>query len=670
MTLSKHTYMAVEFILILVTACGLHTNALAEESNLNSEDLFEMSLENLMEIEITSSARRPQSLSRASRAVYIITAEDIRQAGPVRIEDLFRLVPGMDVFQTKGLVSYVGSRGYAKWNNERMQVLLDGRPLYDPFLGGSLFYLNPVFLENIERIEVIRGAAGVTWGVNAMNGVINIITKKAADTQGGLVSGSLGNNQMRNGFIRYGAADGPLSWRTTIGNFSNNGFALENGEPIQDNYDAFQMTGRGEYKLNENETLTFSGGHQNAWSNSERLQYMNFIWDKVLDDGSTWQIHWAESYIFRNNKTIYFSSSNDWLFSQVNFRSREEIFEIQRNFTHGNHNIVWGADYTRDIYRSSSRNDQEITIPDDFENDQGSAFIEDEITLADNLWFTVGYRGHYNELTHYDWAGNVALVWEFSPKHFLRSAISKSFRRPTMWQEFRTGPVKYDGFRINGEGNDSLRNERMISYEIGYRGQFTDNFSLNIEGYLNKDKDMMALSKGLLQESQPWLPGSDWVESDWYDHWNNTYDVTTYGIETSFEWKPADWWLMRGFHTYLHQTKRNQLTNWRSGETEIILSPKHRVGLTNRFKLDDSTTLNTQLYWTDTATPYYEYIQGKPYWRLDIRLAKRCFNDRAEIAVGALNLLDRNHYEGGYDWGTNRYNEVPRQFYIQFFCSF
>lgn len=163
------------FLLSTALAC---TAAEAEESLSTQPDLFELPLEALMEIEITSSARRPQSISRASRAVYIITAEDIRQAGPTRIEDLFRLVPGMDVFQTKGLVSAVGSRGYVKWNNERMQILLDGRPLYDPYLGGALFYLHPIFLEEIERIEVIRGSAGVAWGVNAMNGVINIITKK------------------------------------------------------------------------------------------------------------------------------------------------------------------------------------------------------------------------------------------------------------------------------------------------------------------------------------------------------------------------------------------------------------------------------------------------------------------------------------------------------------
>jgi outer membrane receptor protein involved in Fe transport len=254
-------------------------------------------------------------------------------------------------------------------------------------------------------------------------------------------------------------------------------------------------------------------------------------------------------------------------------------------------------------------------------------------------------------MTHFDWAASSALVWEFTPNHFLRGAVSRAFRRPTMFEEFVYGPTAGDI-----HGNDSLSNETLVSYEIGYRGQLDKNLSVNVEGYLNKDKNMIARKY------------DDFTS--WFLRYRNAYDVTTYGIETSMEWKPVDWWLIRGFHNYMHQTGRNELTNWRTGTTEVILPPKHRMGLTNRFNLDKSTTLNTQLYWTDVSTQYLEYIHGQPFWRLDIRLARRFWNDQAEIAVGANNLLDRRHYEGGYDWGTNKYNEVPQMFYVQFFYKF
>ncbi len=671
-------------ILMAMISCFSVELSASEKDPNGEKNISDMSLEELMNVEITSSARRPQSLTRASRAVYVINAEDIRQAGPVRIDDLFRLVPGMDVFRTKGLVSAIGSRGYTKWNNERMQVLLDGRPLYDPYLGGTLFYLNPVFLEDIERIEVIRGSAGVTWGVNAMNGVINIITKKAADTQGGLVYGSFGEQQLQQEAIRYGGTNGPMAWRVTTGAFNEDGFAKTHdpvtGESISDDYEAYQTTGRADIKLSDDSKMLLTGGQQNAYSNGESLQYMNLLWNKTLNDGSSLQTRWAESFISRNKMKNYYTSSNSTMFNVADIQSREDILEIQHNFEWGTHNIVWGADYTRDSYSSSPRDVQNNTVPEDFANDQGSAFIEDEITLADNLWYTIGYRGQYNELTHYDWAGSTALVWEFTPKHFLRGAISRSFRRPTMWQEFRCGPLKYvgtagypNGIILKGEGNDSLRNEHQVSYELGYRGQWAKNLSVNVEGYIDKDTDMMAVDKSgnLTQISDTWPPG--WSDTDWYNQWTNAYDVTTYGIETSVEWEPSEWWLIRAFHVYSHQTCRNELTNWRTGETGIFLGPKHRVGLTNRFYLDSYTTLNTQLYWTDAATQSLEYIDGRPFWRLDVRLAKRIWNDTAEIAIGAINILDKSHPEGGYgDWtgASPDMTNVPRQLYFQFFYKF
>jgi outer membrane receptor protein involved in Fe transport len=330
----------------------------------------------------------------------------------------------------------------------------------------------------------------------------------------------------------------------------------------------------------------------------------------------------------------------------VDVRSREEMLELQHNWMGCAHNVVWGADFTRDVYDSEQHGTVANTVPADYTNDQVSAFAEDEITLAHNLWLTLGYRGQYNELTYYDWAGRSALIWEFVPKHFLRGAVSRSFRRPTIWEEFRAGPEEY--------GNTDLVNERMVSYELGYRGQWRQNLTVNVEGYVNQDTDMIAKQ----------------FDASWVRQYQNVYDVQTCGLETSIDWKPAPWWLVRGFHVYTHQTDRDELTNWRTGETQVLLGPKHRVGLTNRFYLDEAMTLNTQLYWTDVATPYPEYIPGRPFWKLDVRLARRIWNDRAEVAVGATNLNDPFHYEGGYDWSTGKYIEVPRIFYVQLFCKF
>ncbi len=634
-------------LLMCITALGpslVRANSETPPPEEELIDFLDMSIEELMDIEITSSARRAQPLSRASNAVYIITAEDIRQAGPVRIEELLRQVPGMDVFCTDGVTTLVGARGYVKWNNQRMQVLLDGRPLYDPYFGGSLFFVNPIFLDNIDRIEVIRGSAGVAWGVNSLNGVINVVTKKAADTQGTDIYGAIGNRKFSQGHIRVGGQNDSLACRGTLGGSHSTGFGVGDNDSLNDGYKPVEVTGRADLTLSETSSLNLTGGSKassyedHATFAGRSIQYMNLLWNKKNSDTSEWQFRWAESFIAREH---------NW--NDVDTHSHESILELQHNWILDRHNIVWGLDYTRDRYNSIQLGSVANTIPEDFSNDQASGFVEDEITLTDQLWLTLGFRGHHNELTHADWAGRIALVYEVHPQHTLRAALSRSFRRPTMWEE-----MKYDPDIYKTQGNNALENERLEAFEVGYRGQLQENLSVNIEGFVNKDKDMIAIQTN---------------QSTWTKQYMNTYDVTTYGIETSFEWNPCKDWLMRGFHAYKHQTGRSELTNWRTGETEAYLPPKHRIGLTNRFNLDEVTTLNTQLYWTDTSTSYLEYIQGHPFWRLDVRLARR-LSDKTEVACGANNLLDHYHYEGGYDWNTGLYTEVPRFIYLELHHKF
>jgi iron complex outermembrane receptor protein len=178
--------------------------------------------------------------------------------------------------------------------------------------------------------------------------------------------------------------------------------------------------------------------------------------------------------------------------------------------------VVWGGDYNRDKY--NIRGEGEFltrATPDTFANDQLSVFADDEITLADNLWFTLGGRLNYNELTHFDWAGRGALVWEIRPEHFIRAAVSRSFRTPIMHEEFadlvKTGP----NYRY--KGNDSMDNEELIAYELGYRGRLAKDLELNIEGFLNKDKDLIGLvtDPGVYNQVH-----------------QNAHNVKTYGIET------------------------------------------------------------------------------------------------------------------------------------------
>jgi iron complex outermembrane receptor protein len=618
----------------------------AEKQQGGDLNLFALPLEELLKVEVVSSARRPQQITRASSAMYVITAEDIRQAGVSRLTDLFRWVPGMEVAHRRAHESSLGARGFGRPASPRMQILLDGRPLYDGFKGGMDLSYHPIFLENIERIEVIRGAAGVIWGSNAVNGVINIITKKPADTQGGFIYGGFGNRALQQGHLRFGGTDGNMAWRSSVGAFHDNGFGSNRGNDIKDYSQGFQSTARVDLNLDADTQLNIFGGHKNTtngyFDRHISQQYMNLIWAKNLEDESYLQVQLTENYL-------------KWYDTINRLHTNKTMLEIQHSFNVENHNVVWGADYTRDNFSIRSRGDHlRDATPDNFVNNQVSCFLDDEITLADDLWLTLGARLNYNELTYFDWAGRTALVWQVRPEHFIRAAVSRSFRMPIMHEEF--ADVILDRAPNPDEylfkGNRNLDNEELLAYELGYRGLLTENLELNIEGFLNRHKDLIGLVDSATVYNQ--------IKQ-------NIYSVKTYGIETAIDYKPRPWWLCRLAHSYEHQTDENRFNDSAIGRLVSFTVPKHKLALTNRFYLDNSTTINTALFWSDK---YFNYrkagrVKIDPYFRFDVRLARRIWNDSAEIAFGVTNLTDHFHIEGG-----EHENQVPRQFYVQFFYTF
>ena len=635
--------------LIVTAILVLNNHVIAEESatvnepnSVEEEEFFDMSIEDLLDLEVTSSARRPQPIKRASSAMYVITAEDIRMSGATRLVDLFRLVPGMQVNDRYSFSSNVGIRGFAMHNSRMYQVLLDGRSMYDAYKGGTEEDWQPIFLENIERIEVIRGPGGVAWGANAMNGVINIITKKLSDTQGIFTGGTFGTHALQDGIFRYGGSDDNIDWRASTGAYHTNGFGIKRGNEWNDYFQAFQSTGRTDIQLDDTSSLTLSGGHKySSYQGTTKIsiQYMHFAWNKTFSENSNMQILYGKN---------FFQSYPDSYYSVI---SRDEVFEIQRSFVTGPHHFVMGADYTRDFFRTKPDGTTYLSIddPNNYANDQGSFFVEDEITLRDDLWLTLGHRSYHNELTHFDWAGRAALVWEAAPNHFFRAGISRSFSRPTLQGYFIL--ENKGSLALEADPNERQDNEHLVSYELGYRGQVSDNLDVTVDAFYNQHKDLI---------------GQDPTGGHTYVH--NVLDIDSYGVETAINYRPVKWWLVRATHSYEHQTERDTM-NESPNRLMIDVLPKHKVTLMNRFYLDETTTLNTQLFYVDTyydqnraSTGSMNRLKIPPYFRLDTRLSKR-LNKNTELAIGATNLTDPYHSE-------HNQQEVPRIYYAQLFCKF
>lgn len=659
----------IALMLLLVFGFSEQLSAQQQDPN-KKKDLFEMSIEELMNVEVVSSARRAQPIARSTGAIYVITAEDIRMAGVTRFADLLRLVPGVQVNQILDFSSQVGIRGFARRNAATIQILLDGVSMYDAYKGGCELEFYPIILDDIDRIEVIRGPAAVAWGVNAMDGVINIITKKAADTQGIRVYGGLASNHMYEGYIRLGGRTDNVAARATVGSFYTHGLGSDQGDAgtnvgIPDNSHNLTATGRGEMRLKDGALLTVSGGQRETTYGGmthPSLEYMTLVWDKKYSKESSLKLTWAENWFENMDVGTY------------DYRSRQDLLEIQNTLDWDTHKIVWGGDYTRDAFHTiildpieNPNANVSIADPNGFSNDQISAFAEDEITLAKNFWFTIGGRLQHNELTGQDWAGNAVLTWEAVPNHFFRAGVSRAFARPTMQGYFYSLIPKKKTLITEIAGD--LDNAHITAYQLGYRGQIAKNLDLDIEGFYNKSRDLGGSYD--VKGSPLGSLGASTVRFS-----RSYFSVDSYGIETSFSYKPFAWWLIRGTHSYEHQTEANCM-NPLPPRLIVPSVPQHTATLTNRFYLDSSTTLNTQLFYKD---PYrlenvsYDAATNKVdnHIRLDVHLARK-IGKNAELAIGVKNVNDPYHYEGN---GTGKaeadvaYNRIAKVYYLQLYYQF
>lgn len=226
----------------------------------SARDLTQISLEDLMDIKVTSVSKKEQKMSQVAAAIYVITQEDIRRSGATNIPDLLRMVPGMDVEQINANTWAVSARGFDEQFSNKLLVLIDGRAVYTPLLGGVNWDTQDVPLEDIDRIEVIRGPGATVWGANAVNGVINIVTKNAKDTQGGLVSGGGGSDGQGYGMARYGGAlEQNTSYRLFMKYLDHGALPEQDGESGDDAWHLLHGGFRADSTVSSRDSVTVQG---------------------------------------------------------------------------------------------------------------------------------------------------------------------------------------------------------------------------------------------------------------------------------------------------------------------------------------------------------------------------------------------------------------------------
>ncbi len=520
-------------------------------------DLTQVSIENLMNMEVTSASRKEQRISDVATAIFVISKEDIRRSGATNIPDLLRMVPGLDVTQMNANTWAITARGFNSQFADKLLVLIDGRAVYTPLFGGAFWDTQDVPLEDIERIEVIRGPGGSVWGANAVNGVINVITKKAADTQGVLVSGGAGTHAKEFGTVQYGGKAKETSYRIFT-DYQNTGHFLDlNGQDADDDWHLLHGGFRADTTLSKKDSLTTQG---DIYAGSEGATIVHSVFSPPDNltvqrvaglSGGNLLGRWDRIFSARSDTTlqIYFDRH-----TRSGPESREVRNTFDLDFQHHvawgtRQDLIWGAGYRYSGDQTVGTVDQAF-VPADSAGDLFNLFIQDQIALKpDRLALSVGTKLENSYFTGYDLEPSARLAWTPSRRHTFWAAISRASQTPSRRRAgldaalaALPGPAE-----VILLGNPDPKSEHVIAYELGYRAELHRRLSIDLATFFNTYSDLETI-----EPQPPFLDNNSnpplLVIPKMLDH---QMHGTTEGLEAFAKWKVTSCWTLSPGYSFL-----------------------------------------------------------------------------------------------------------------------
>lgn len=592
-----------------------------------------------MDIDVYSASRRLEPLQQIPSAIYVLTGEDIRRARVTSVPEALRLVPGVQVARVDANKWAVSIRGFTGGFDSgrtanKLLVLVDGRSIYDPLFSGTLWEARDVMLEDIDRIEVIRGPGGTLWGANAVNGVINIITKHARDTQGGLVAAGAGNEEHGFGAARYGwqARDNKRFTRVYAKSYARGaGFA-----PAGNAHDETRMNQTGfrwDWDASAVDTMRVSGD----LFSSESGQRDTAVTAQDVDHaGANLLAHWTRQLSASENIRVQFFYDRIKL-DTLTLGEKRNTYDLE--FQHSlalaaRHTIVWGLGY-----RSTSdelRNTPLLTLlPTERTDQTKSAFVQDTITLApDKLQLTVGTKYENNDYSGGEWQPNARLAWTPDPQQTFWAAASRAVRVPSRLE----ADLVSGGTRLG----DDFQAEHVNAYELGYRRLVTPNFWYDVATFYNLYDNLMTF------ESPTVL-------------FKNGMRARTYGVELAGRWQAAPAWRLDTAYTFLRAnlTVEPSHTSLLAPETTEKSNPRHQWVVRSAYDIGRDLQFDAALRFVDDLPA----LNVPSYTTLDLGLSWFLRRD-VELALVGQNLLDNHHPEQPVV--PNRIGtEVQRGFYTK-----
>jgi iron complex outermembrane recepter protein len=616
-------------------------------------DLTDRSLEDLMNIEVTSVSKKEQKLSHVASAIFVITSEDIRRSGATKIPDLLRMVPGLNVAQINGTAWEISSRGFNSQFANKLLVLIDGRTVYSPLFSGVYWDVQDVPLEDIDRIEVIRGPGATVWGANAVNGVINIITKSAKDNEGGFLTAGSGTYESGFGVAQYGGKFSPgTSYRFFVKGFDDTSLPSLEGADGHDAFDLLHGGFRIDSTLSDRDSLTVQGdlyeGHEGEVVPITTLTPPSTqalaLTTKVL--GGNVLERWDHTFSPNSETSLLAYFDNTQREAVI---SGESVNTFDIDFQHhvgwgSRQDFVWGLGYRYLSYATTPSLTISFT-PTSKTEQLFTSFLQDEITLNPNrVYLTVGAKFEHNDFTGFVFEPSVRIAWNVADNHTLWAGYSRAARTPSPADtairiSFAAFPGP-DGLPalLTVLGNPHELNENLDSFEAGYRTQLRSNISLDVAGFYNRYDD--------LENSEP---GTPFVElNPPPPHINvptllaNNMFGETQGVEGEMNWKATSRWTLSPGYTFerihLHATPTSHDTT--SVLTAEGSSPHVQAQIRSNLALPRGFEWDSSVYFVGRLPAE----QVPSYTRLDSGITWRTSEHIALSLVGQ-NLLKDRHLE-------------------------
>ena len=634
----RRRFLCCRVPLMLLALSGV---ALAQSDPREATGIIELKkvpFEELFNLEITSVSKRPERLLDVASAIQVITGDDIRRSGASSLPEALRLASNLHVAQVDSSRWAISARGFNATTANKLLVLIDGRTVYTPLFSGVFWDVQNVMLEDVERIEVISGPGATLWGANAVNGVINVITKSARDTQGALVSAGGGSFLRGFGNARYGNKIGQDFYFRFYGmGFDRDDTFFRSGREASNNWFIGQGGFRADWLPASGERLSlqgnfYGGATEQLAPGDVTLDGQNFLgrWTRPLANESeiSLQMYWDRTH--RRIPTAVAEVLNTY---DIEFQHRLPLGERNK--------LIWGGGYR--LLHDEVENTPAIAFRPSRRNMQlFSGFVQNEIALLkDRMLLTIGSKFEHNDFSGFEVQPSARLAWIPINNHTFWTAVSRAVRSPSRIDTEVFAP-SVPPFGLRG-GGDSFDSESVIAYELGYRAELGGRLGLSIATFFNDYDDLRSV------EPIAGAPGQTIILNGLRAH--------TYGAELSATWQPLDPWRLRVGYTYFR--KEIDLNNSRDvnrGRSEGN-DPHHQFLLQSMLNLPGNIELDSVLRYVDNLNQRGPTVPS--YVALDLRVGWHP-TPNWEVALVGQNLLEKRHAEFG---APATRQEIPRSVY-------